>query len=82
MTARCSAFPTTSSGEALMAVIELRPRVYARSCGHPSAAQLALAGYKVPRDIEVQTDLPRENSGKIFKLRLRDPYWERANRKI
>ncbi len=26
--------------------------------------------------------LPREDSGKIFKRRLRDPYWERAGRRI
>ena len=27
-------------------------------------------------------NLPREDSGKIFKRRLRDPYWERAGRRI
>jgi hypothetical protein len=26
--------------------------------------------------------LPREDSGKIFKRRLRDPYWELAGRRI
>jgi len=31
---------------------------------------------------EIQTQLPREDSGKIFKRRLRDPYWERAGRRI
>ena len=41
-----------------------------------------LADYKVPKHIEIQTNLPREDSGKIFKRRLRDPYWERAGRQI
>jgi long-chain acyl-CoA synthetase len=41
-----------------------------------------LAGYKVPKRIEFGTDLPREDSGKIFKRRLRDPYWEQAGRAI
>jgi long-chain acyl-CoA synthetase len=36
----------------------------------------------VPKHIEIGTDLPREDSGKIFKRRLRDPYWERAGRRI
>ena len=42
----------------------------------------SLADYKVPRHIEIRDALPREDSGKIFKRRLRDPYWERAGRKI
>jgi long-chain acyl-CoA synthetase len=42
----------------------------------------ALADYKVPRRIEVRAELPREDSGKIFKRHLRDPYWEDSNRRI
>ena len=41
-----------------------------------------LAGYKVPRRIEIRSNLPREDSGKIFKRRLRDPYWEASGRRI
>ena len=41
-----------------------------------------LAGYKVPKRIEFGRDLPREDSGKIFKRRLRDPYWANAGRAI
>jgi long-chain acyl-CoA synthetase len=41
-----------------------------------------LADYKVPRAIEIGRDLPREDSGKIFKRRLRDPYWHMAGRRI
>ena len=53
-----------------------RPRV--------GAADLhkALADYKVPKRIEIPRDLPREDSGKIFKRRLRDPYWAKAGRTI
>jgi len=42
----------------------------------------SLADYKVPRHIEMRTGLPREDSGKFFKRRLRDPYWEQAGRRI
>ena len=42
----------------------------------------SLADYKVPKHVEIQGNLPREDSGKIFKRRLRDPYWERAGRRI
>lgn len=41
-----------------------------------------VAGFKVPRIIEVRPDLPREDSGKIKKRLLRQPYWERAGRTI
>ena len=41
-----------------------------------------LADYKVPRVIELRDELPREDSGKIFKRRLRDPYWEGRGRAI
>jgi long-chain acyl-CoA synthetase len=41
-----------------------------------------LANYKVPKTIELRANLPREDSGKIFKRRLRDPYWEGVRRKI
>jgi long-chain acyl-CoA synthetase len=36
----------------------------------------------VPKQMEIQSNLPREDSGKIFKRRLRDPYWARAGRTI
>jgi long-chain acyl-CoA synthetase len=41
-----------------------------------------LARYKVPNAIEFCGELPREDSGKIFKRKLRDPYWEKAGRRI
>lgn len=41
-----------------------------------------LARYKVPRVVEFSAALPREDSGKIFKRKLRAPYWERAGRSI
>jgi long-chain acyl-CoA synthetase len=41
-----------------------------------------LAGFKVPKRVEFATTLPREDSGKIFKRRLREPFWEGLERKI
>jgi long-chain acyl-CoA synthetase len=41
-----------------------------------------LARYKVPRVVELNAALPREDSGKIFKRKLRAPYWEKAGRSI
>ena len=41
-----------------------------------------LARYKVPKVVEFSATLPREDSGKIFKRKLRNPYWEKAGRSI
>jgi long-chain acyl-CoA synthetase len=41
-----------------------------------------LARYKVPKVVEFAAALPREDSGKIFKRKLRAPYWEKAGRSI
>ena len=41
-----------------------------------------LARFKHPKEIEFHVALPREDSGKIFKAKLREPYWIEANRKI
>ena len=41
----------------------------------------AIAGFKVPKRIELRTDpLPKSGPGKIQKRQLRAPYWERATR--
>jgi long-chain acyl-CoA synthetase len=32
--------------------------------------------------IEFADELPREESGKIFKRKLREPYWREAGRRI
>jgi len=81
----CAVFgvPDGEFGEALMAVIEPQPGFPA-----PSITEIRtylaqhLADYKVPRRIEFRRELPREDSGKIFKRRLRDPYWEGTGRAI
>jgi long-chain acyl-CoA synthetase len=41
-----------------------------------------LAAFKVPQVICFETELPREDSGKIMKRKLRDPYWEGTGRRI
>jgi long-chain acyl-CoA synthetase len=34
-----------------------------------------LAKFKLPRTIDYVTELPRDPNGKLYKRRLRDPYW-------
>ena len=80
----CAVFgvPDAEFGEALMAVVEPRPGVTLDVAALRADMAKHLADYKVPKHIEIRNGLPREDSGKIFKRRLRDPYWEKAGRRI
>jgi long-chain acyl-CoA synthetase len=80
----CAVFgiPDDEFGEALMAVVEPQPGVTLDPGLIRAQLKTSLADYKVPKHVEIRPQLPREDSGKIFKRRLRDPYWERAGRRI
>ena len=41
-----------------------------------------LAKMKWPRSIDYLQELPRDPNGKLYKRRLRDPYWQQAGRKL
>jgi long-chain acyl-CoA synthetase len=80
----CAVFgvPDEEFGEALMAIVEPQDGMTLDLAAVRAQLRTQLADYKVPKHIEIQTGLPREDSGKIFKRRLRDPYWEQAGRRI
>jgi long-chain acyl-CoA synthetase len=41
-----------------------------------------LAGFKIPRSIDFTPELPRDPNGKLYKRKLRDPYWAGRDRAI
>ena len=41
-----------------------------------------LARYKTPRTIDFTNEMPRDPNGKLYKRKLRDPYWEGRERAI
>jgi long-chain acyl-CoA synthetase len=41
-----------------------------------------IARYKVPKTIDYVAELPRDPNGKLYKRRLRDPYWAGRDRAI
>ncbi|MCB1537070.1 MAG: fatty acid--CoA ligase, partial [Rhodoblastus sp.] len=41
-----------------------------------------LAGYKLPKSVEIVAELPRNPTGKILKRELRKPYWEGRERQV
>jgi long-chain acyl-CoA synthetase len=80
----CAVFgvPDAEFGEALMAVIEPAPGTVPDLDEIRAGLRARLAHYKVPKHFEIRPALPREDSGKIFKRVLREPYWRGAGRKI
>ncbi|MBX9943431.1 MAG: AMP-binding protein [Reyranella sp.] len=80
----CAVFgiPDEEFGEQICAYVE--PVAAAALDANEVRAYLAghLARYKVPKVVEFSAALPREDSGKIFKRKLRAPYWEKAGRSI
>jgi long-chain acyl-CoA synthetase len=41
-----------------------------------------LARYKLPRRLEFTEAMPRDPNGKLYKRKLRDPYWVGRERAI
>ncbi|MFO0687824.1 MAG: AMP-binding protein [Myxococcota bacterium] len=77
--------PDEEWGESVKAAIELRPGVEPSTGLADSIlahARSHLAGYKVPRSIDFEAELPRHPSGKLYVRKLRDPYWAGRDRKI
>ena len=80
----CAVFgvPSEEFGEALAAAIQPEPGAALDPEGVKTWLRAHIADYKVPRVVEFHAALPREDSGKIFKRKLRAPHWERAGRRI
>ncbi|MFJ9426174.1 acyl-CoA synthetase [Streptomyces sp. NPDC101249] len=77
--------PHDDWGEAVKAVVEPAP---GEEPGPDLAAALLdhcadrLAGYKRPRSVDFITEMPRDPNGKLYKRRLREPYWEGHDRPL
>jgi long-chain acyl-CoA synthetase len=71
--------PNSDWGEEVKAVIEPAPDVEASDALVAEIlgfCQDKLAKYKTPRSIDFTDEMPRDPNGKLYKRKLRDPYWE------
>ena len=77
--------PNDDFGEEVKAAVELNddvevtPELIESLLLH---CRSTLAGYKVPRSIDIESALPRQPTGKLYKRLLRDRYWEGTGRTI
>ncbi|MFS3128922.1 long-chain-fatty-acid--CoA ligase [Nocardioides sp. Bht2] len=68
--------PDDRWGEAVKAVVALKPEMSASEQELIDFARERLAHFKAPRTVDVLDLLPRNPSGKILKRELRRPHWE------
>jgi long-chain acyl-CoA synthetase len=82
--------PNAEWGEEVKAVVELLPGRGPSVEGEDQLIRAELleflkarvARYKLPRSIDFTDALPRDPNGKLYKRRLRDPYWAGQQRAI
>lgn len=74
--------PDDEFGEAVKAVVQLRPGARATSEELIEFCAERIAGYKKPRSVDFVDELPRDAAGKLLKRRLRERYWAGAGRRI
>jgi long-chain acyl-CoA synthetase len=82
--ADCAVFgiPDAEFGEALAAAVQPVAAAELDVAGVQAFLRERLAGFKVPRVVAFHAELPREDTGKIFKRRLREPYWAGRERRV
>ena len=77
--------PHDDWGEEIKAVVQPAPGAEpgpALTAGLLAYLDGRLAKFKLPRTVDYVPELPRDPNGKLYKRRLRDPYWSARDRAI
>jgi long-chain acyl-CoA synthetase len=77
--------PDSEWGESVKAVVELMPAYVASDALVAELldfCQARLAKYKCPRTVDFVDELPRLDNGKLYKRKVREPYWADRERAI
>jgi acyl-CoA synthetase (AMP-forming)/AMP-acid ligase II len=74
--------PDAAWGEAVKAVCVPRPGHTVDPASVIAWARERIAGFKVPKSVDVIAELPRNPTGKILRRSLRAPYWEGRERQV
>ena len=73
--------PSEQWGESVHAAI-VRRREELTDEALTAFAREHLAGYKLPRSVSFIEEIPRNASGKILKMELREPWWKGHERRV
>ncbi len=74
--------PDAEWGEAVKAVVVMKPGETATEADIIAIAREHLASYQKPKSVDFVDSLPKAPTGKILKRELRDPYWHQKERKV
>jgi len=74
--------PDNVWGEAVKAVVVLKPGQTATAQDIITTASQHLASYQKPRSVDFVDSLPKAPTGKILKRELRTPYWANQDRQV
>lgn len=82
--ADCAAFgvPSERWGESVHVAVVFKPGAQLDLDQLQSHCRSLIAGYKVPRSMEVLAALPMSAVGKVLKTALRQPHWSGASRSV
>lgn len=80
----CAVFgiPDEEFGESLAAAVQRLPGAELSEDSLRQYLGMHLARYKIPKRFDFHDQLPRQDSGKIFKRELREPFWQGVKRRI
>jgi fatty-acyl-CoA synthase/long-chain acyl-CoA synthetase len=74
--------PSEEWGEAVHAVVVVRPGQSLAPDALLAFGREHLAGYKVPRSVSFAPELPKTGSGKVLKRSLREPFWQGRTKRV
>ena len=74
--------PDEQWGETVMAFVVLRQGSNLQLGELQEFCRASLAGFKIPRRLEILQEIPRNASGKVLKASLREPYWQGHERRV
>src|SRR5712671_2535742 len=74
--------PDDKWGEAVKAIVVMKPGKKTTPSDIIGFARERIAGFKTPKSVDFIEALPRNASGKILRRHLRDPYWAGKDRQV
>jgi len=74
--------PDEKWGEAVKAIVVLKPGAEADADAIIAYARARIAGYKAPKSVDFADTLPRNPSGKVLRRNLRERYWKDHDRRV
>jgi acyl-CoA synthetase (AMP-forming)/AMP-acid ligase II len=74
--------PDAKWGEAVKALVVLKPGARATEQEIVEHCRARIASYKKPQSVEFRASLPKSGYGKILRRELREPYWAGRERNI